>query len=560
MRDGVTLMADVHRPDSPGRFPVILERTPYDKTASSETRFGAGEFFASRGFVAVFQDVRGRFASQGDFYPFRDDGWGERQDGYDTVEWCAVQPWSTGRIGTIGGSYSGATQYRMLPTRPPHLTCQFVRQSSSDYHNEWVYRSGAFELAFNLSWTLRHTANHATRIAAPAEAPAVKAGLDAAVADLDRWFSHLPQDPMPPMQGAYDWYRDWLAHPDDGPYWRQWNIASKHQDVNTPVFHLGSWFDGFLRGAIENYTGIRRHGRSSLARASQRLLIGPWVHGPDSVATPKVGEADFGPTAALPFNEFRLPWFDYWLKDIPNGVMDTAPVRVFTMGANTWQDLSDWPPPGVRYAPLYLRSGKSNSARSLNDGVASFTAPDETSSSDSYEYDPMRPVPHLGGGHLGPKNGAYDQRPVENRVLTYTTDPLTADLEVTGPVKAVLHAHSTARDTDWVVRLTDVRPDGTSMLVCDGVLRARYRRSQTTPELLTGGIEQYKIDLWATSYLFKRGHRLRVAVTSSCFPRWDRNMNTGGHNSRESKGVVATNTVFHDASRPSHLVLPVIPR
>lgn len=557
VRDGTRLMADVYRPKSAGAFPVLLERTPYDKTASSETRLGAGEFYASRGYAAVFQDVRGRWASEGEFYPFRDDGAGLNRDGCDTVEWCAAQPWSNGKVGTIGGSYSGATQYRMLATRPPHLVCQFVRQSSSDYHNEWVYRSGAFELEFNLSWALRLTANHAGRLARPGGEAATRARLERAVRDQDSWMSHLPLNPMPPMDGMYPWFKEWLDHPDGGPYWHEFSIALQHHEVDTPVFHLGSWFDGFLRGTIENFAGMRRLARSERARSAQRMLIGPWVHGPDSTGKPIVGEADFGPDAAIVFLEARLPWFDYWLKGIENGVLDTPPVRVFTMGANRWRYADDWPPPGVNYAPFYLRVGKSGTARSLNDGVLSAAAPEGVEAPDSYTYDPLAPVPTLGGGYLGSKNGPYDQRPVEGQVLTYTGSPLTRNTEVTGPVRAVIYALSSAKDTDWVVRVTDVHPDGTSMLVCDGVLRARYRNSPERPEPLTGKVERYEVDLWATSHAFKKGHRIRVAVTSSCFPRWDRNLNTGGDNAREARGVVAVNTVFHDSARPSHVILPL---
>lgn len=555
MRDGTRLMTDVHRPKASGRFPVILERTPYDKTQSSETRMGAAEFYASRGYVAVFQDVRGRWASEGTFYPFRDDGAGVNRDGYDTVEWCAAQPWSDGKVGTIGGSYSGATQYRMLAARPPHLVCQFVRQSSSDYHNEWVYRSGALELAFNLSWTLRNTANHADRLA-PGDR-AARERIEKAAQELDSWMGHLPLNPMPPMDGLYKWFNDWLDHPDDGPYWHEFNIARKHHEVDTPVYHLGSWFDGFLRGSLENYSGIRKRARSEKARASQRLIVGPWVHGPDSINKSLVGEVEFGPEAAHVLNDMRLPWFDHWLKGVENGVMDTPPVRLFTMGADRWRYADDWPPPEASYTPFYLHAGKSGAAAQPG-GALSQAAPVGVEQPDSYVYDPLDPVPSLGGGHLGAKNGPYDQRPVEGRVLTYTSEPLDRDTEVSGPVKAVLYALSSAKDTDWVVRVTDVHPDGASILVCDGILRARYRNSRSNPEPLTGNIEKYEVDLWGTSCLFRKGHRIRVAVTSSGFPRWDRNMNTGRDNSREASGVAAVNKVFHDSVHPSHVILPVI--
>ncbi|MEX0760873.1 MAG: CocE/NonD family hydrolase, partial [Dehalococcoidia bacterium] len=455
-------------------------------------------------------------------------------------------------------SYSGATQYRMLAARPPHLVAQYARQSASDYHNEWVYRSGAFELGFNLMWTVKHNATNAHRLAHPDQVDARKGILDRAMAELDTWMEHMPLNPLPLVEDLSPWYSHWLDHPDDGPYWWQWNIAHRHHDVDTPVFHLGGWFDGFLRGTIENYRGMRKLARSERARTGQKMAIGPWVHGPDAVDSSSCGEVDFGPEAVLGVMQARLEWFDYWLKGIDTGVLESPNVRLFTMGANRWRDADAWPPPGVTYTPYYFHEGTSGSARSLNDGVLNQSQPEPAEHPDSYVYDPREPVRSLGGGHLGSPNGPHDQRPVEERVLTYTTAPLERDIEVTGPVKAVLHALSSARDTDWVVRLTDVHPDGISMQVCDGILRARYRHSRSEPQPLDGRIEVYEVDLWATSHLFKKGHRLRVAVASSSFPRWDRNMNTGGDNNREATGVTALNTIFHDSMRPSHILLPVM--
>jgi putative CocE/NonD family hydrolase len=558
MRDGTRLAADVYLPTGAGPWPTLLERTPYNKETSSEIALGSPEYFARRGYAVVIQDVRGRFKSAGDFYPFHDDGWRPNRDGYDTVEWIAAQPWSDGKVGTIGGSYSGATQYQMLPTRPPHLVAQFVRESSSDYRAEWVYRGGALEVAFAFSWAIGVTISNLPHLVPPEEVEARRGVLQRVQEELATWQTHRPMAPCSFLAGLSDWYNDWLDHPDDGPYWWQWNVALKHHEVDTPVYHLGGWFDGFLRGTLENYRGMRQKARSARARASQKLIVGPWIHGPTNIDKRVVGEVDYGPEAAVVLNPLRQRWFDHWLKGLDTSIMDEPAVRYFTMGANTWQTATDWPPPDAQPRTLYLTGGTSGSARSLNDGRLSNAVPPATDPPDSYIYDPDHPVATRGGGFLGPMNGGYDQRPVEPEVLTYTSPPLTADLEVSGPVTATIYAMSTARDTDWIVRLSDVAPDGFSRIVADGILRARYRHSLERPELLTPNtVEPFTVDCWASSNRFLAGHRIRVAVTSSCFPRWDANPNTGEPFGHSKAGVVALNTIFHDAFRPSHVTLSV---
>lgn len=563
MRDGTILRADVYLPAGQGAVPALIERTPYSKKTSSEITAGAPDYFASRGYAVVIQDVRGRYTSDGEFYPFRDDGWGPNRDGYDTVEWVAAQPWCDGKVGTIGGSYSGATQYRLAPTRPPHLAAQFVRESSSDYHEEWVYRGGALELGFSLNWSVAQTLNNLDHLVRGEEREQKRGVLRKAVEEIDTWFRHRPLHPLPLVTGLSDWYNDWLEHPDDGPYWWQWNVAQRHHEIDVPIYHLGGWFDCFLRGTLENYEGIRRRGRSERARADQKLIVGPWIHGPQNIGVSKIGEFDFGPDAAVALNDVRLAWFDHWLKGKPTGVMDEPPVRVFTMGANRWQALDDWPPPDARAVPLYFHAASgpevpAAGGDSLNHGALTVRPPEGAEPADTYVSDPADPVPVLGGGWLGSPNGPYDQRPIEGRCLTFTSAPLQADLEVTGPVSATLFVMSTAPDTDWVVRLCDVAPDGVSRLVADGVLRSRYRNDRQRPELLRPNeVARVAVDLWATSNVFKAGHRLRVSVNSSCFPRWDANLQTGGPFGREVAGRVALNTVFHDSFRPSHVTLSV---
>lgn len=549
MRDGTRLYADVYLPRGEGPFPALLERTPYSKDNSSEVQAAAPAFFATRGYAVIIQDVRGRFKSEGKFIPFHDDGWGVNRDGYDSVEWVAAQPWCNGQVGTIGGSYSGATQYRLAPTQPPHLKAMFARESSADYWAEWVYRGGAFELAFMLSWTVQWTYNNLRHLTGEAEYELHKGVLAKALEEIESWQWQLPLSPNPLVVGLDDWYNDFLAHPDDGPFWQRWSIETQHQRVETPITHLGGWFDIFLNGTLKNFTGIKTKANRAETRQAQRLIVGPWVHGPLNLEPQIQGQVDFGPEASRGFNTLRLPWFDYWLKGVENGLLAEPPVYLFVMGENKWRSAVDYPLPETRYTPWYLHEH----------GVLNQAKPGGAESADSYLYDPDDPVPTLGGNTLNIPGGPYDQRPIEERCLLYTSEPLPHDLTIIGPVTCNLFGLSSAPDTDWVVRLTDVAPDGFSRLLCDGILRARYRNSGLAPELLTPHqVYEFKVDLWATANTFKAGHRLRVAVTSSSFPRYDRNLNTGGAFGMEAKGQVALNTVFHDAMRPSCLILPVI--
>jgi uncharacterized protein len=559
MRDGTILRANLTRPRAEGRFPALIERTPYNKEGGSEQAVGAPDYFARRGYAVLIQDVRGRFASEGAFYPFRDDGAGLNRDGYDTVEWTAAQPWCDGKVGTIGGSYSGATQYRAALSRPPHLRAMFVRESSADFYREWVYRDGAFELGFDLYWARVVASTDLARLFAGEELQRRQRLLEQVRVEMDDWYARLPVHPCLFLAGLNDWFPAWLEHPEDGPYWWEFAVDKFHDQIETPACHLGGWFDIFLGGTLKNYVGLRRRARTEAARRSQQLVIGPWVHGSGNIDKQSAGEFDFGTAAARNFNDLRLPWFDYWLKGVDNRILDEPPVRIFVMGRNEWRDELDWPLPDTRYTPYYFRGGHSGSIDSLNDGTLSPSPPEGSEDPASFAYDPDRPVPSLGGNTLGIPDGVRDQRPSDVLCLTFTSDPLRRELEVTGPVRAVLYGMSSASDTDWVVRLTDVHPDGYSRNLCDGILRARHRNSFARPELLEPGkVYRFEIDLWATSNVFLPGHRLRVVVTSSSFPRFDRNLNTGGPVHREAAGQVAINTVLHDRFRPSHIALPVI--
>ncbi len=552
MRDGTRLAADIFRPATPGRYPVLVERTGYNL---QEMVYSSAEYFAHHGYVYVAQDVRGRYGSEGEFRPFLDDGWGENRDGYDTIEWAAAQSWSDGTVGTAGGSYSGLTQYLAAPTRPPHLRTMFVRAGPSALRDV-VFRGGAYQRHLQCEWGLRQGILRPLGDGPlPPELEAVRQRAQAAYADMARWYRHLPLRSYPPMEGLANWWFEWLAHPEYGSYWEGTEARRMMSEVDAPIFHHTGWFDIFLGSTLRAFTAIRDRGRTEECRRGQRLAIGPWIHGQGYTGNRIVGDLDFGTEAELDFNAFRAQWFDSRLKGTAPVIPDEPPVRIFLMGANRWLDLADWPPPGVEYRPIYLHAGAAESAGSLNNGSLSFDPPANEEAEDAFAYDPAQPMPSL---LLYPQLGPRDHRSVEEQMLTYTSEVFEHDLIVVGPVKAVLYAASSAPDTDWVVRICDVWPDGRSMSVCDGILRARYRNSFERDELMTPGeIYRFEIDLWATAQVFQAGHRLRVEVTSSDFPRYDRNLNTGGVCADETVGQVAVNRIFHDAQHASHVILPL---
>lgn len=555
MRDGTILRADVYRPHGERvqrRFPVLVGRMGY-KLRDWEGDFYTplGEYYAQRGYVVVWQNVRGTFASEGRFHPYRDDAWGTNRDGYDTVEWAATQPWSSAKVGMLGASYSGLTQYLTAPARPPHLQALFVQAGwGSAYAN--LFRNGVYHLILRAWWPMGMILHHLQDDTAPAGMEDARDRLEQAMAEMAHWYRHLPLKSLPPLEGLADWYFEDLDHPDYGPYWRPTDLAARYGEVDVPIVHWNGWFDYRLDATVSSFLGVRAQGRTERCRDGQRLVIGPWCHVP-----PPSWELDFGPLAAIDENAQRLRWFDYWLKGMENGVSDEPPVQVFLMGANRWLQLEDWPPQQVRYQPIYLRAGPGRSEASLNNGELTFEPPAPGEAADSYLYDPQDPVPSLRTFEdAGPK----DHRPVEGRMLTYTSDVLEQDLTLIGPLKGVLYALSSAPDTDWVMRLCDVWPDGRSMSVCDGILRSRYRNSSEREELLAPGqIYRFEVDMGATAQVFQAGHRLRIQVTSSDFPWYDRNLNSEGPFGAQVRGQVAANTVFHDAEHPSHVLLPVIP-
>ncbi len=565
MRDGVTTYADVFRPRVDGRVPALLQRTPYDKSAP-QNRTGILDAIraASHGYAIVIQDVRGRYTSEGDFYTF----FNEINDGYDSVEWVASQPWCNGKVGMYGTSYVGATQWLAAKSGAPSLAGIAPGVTASDYHEGWAWQGGAFELGFNLSWTMgslssANWANLAQRFHLHDED---FDDLIAAKDDLTQWFQYMPMKDMPKLKNEIArYYYDWMAHPEYDDYWKQVCIEESHSEISVPAFNYGGWYDIFLGGTIRNYERMRSMGATEAARNGQRLTIGPWVHG----FTPGVsGEYNFGTrsaAAAIDMMGATLRFYDHVLLGEDNGVAEESPVRIFVMGENVWRYEDEWPLSRAETANFYLRSkGRANTLN--GDGSLSREEPGEEAP-DVFAYNPANPVPTVGGGLCCDtafmRFGAYDQRWVEGRedVLVYSTPPLDQEVEVTGPVSVTLFASTSAADTDFTAKLVDMEPSGYVRNLTDGIIRARYRNPrQPASPIQPGTVYEYTIDLWATSNVFKKGHRIGLEISSSNFPRFDRNTNSGAEIGADSAMIPALQTVFHTSEYPSHVKLPIVPR
>jgi putative CocE/NonD family hydrolase len=569
-RDGVTLRSDVYRPDAEGTFPVLVVRIPYDIAAQT---YANGEptlhmaqtrFFPQRGYIVVAQDTRGRYSSGGDFYPYVWDG----VDGYDTVEWAAGLPGSNGDVAMIGKSYMGLVQYYAASERPPHLRAASPMSAPISMFQNCVWRQGVFELGWQLSYISGLAKDDTVRRGGHDE--------EKAVADLERYmqdpavrfgrlkaeeFEHLPlRDWIGRLREFAPYVEDFLTRPADGSFWQGFDARRTVSNVDVPMLHVGSWYDPFLMDSVEMYRLLRENAATEHARASQRLVIGPWTH---VYGITTAGQLDFGAEAIMSMSELELRWVDHWLKGIDTGMMDEPPVQLFVMGRNRWRREWEWPIARTQWTPIYLR-GDGNANSSRGDGTLSFEAPGEEEP-DRFVYDPNRPVPTCGGAtllDLGGAAGPFDQREVEQRedVLVYTSEILSSPVEVTGPVTMKLFAASSAPDTDFTAKLVDVYPDGSAYNVADGVVRARFRDSLSDPAPIEpGAIVEYSIDMWATSHEFLPGHRIRIDITSSDFPRYDRNPNTGHEWGADDRLEVARQTVFHDSRYPSHMILPLIP-
>ncbi|MCZ2151432.1 MAG: CocE/NonD family hydrolase [Bryobacterales bacterium] len=549
MRDGVKLYADVYRPRREGRFPTIITRTPYG--VQRDGMHPAVIAFAQHGYAVVVQDVRGRYESEGAWDPFRN----EANDGYDTVEWAARQPWSNGKVGMHGGSYLGHVQWQAATMAPPHLTAVFpVLASTSIYHNTF-FHGGAFKLALALGWGVVRMPN---RIMNPQYWHTESYAPEELKYENIIWT--LPLNRIDPESSGQKvgFFRDWLRHQSYDSYWRAISDEERFQAVKVPAHTFGGWFDLLLGGTLNGYTGLRAKGATEAARKGAKMIIGPWGHG----ASQKYGDIDFGPRAMRSLFDMELRWNDHYLKGIDNGIDREPPVELFLMGVNKWVQYEDWPVPGTKFTPVYLASGgNANSMR--GDGKLQFEAP-SGAEADRFVYDPNNPVPSLGGNDCcgAPfPTGPRDQRPVESRhdVLVYTSEILKDPLAIAGPVKMKLYAATDGRDTDFMIKLVDVYPDGTAWNIAEGILRARFHKGLDKMDLLEPNrAYELEIDMRGTANVFQPGHRIRVDVTSSNFPQYDRNPNTGEDLGASGTVRVARQTVFHSSAAKSHIVLPVV--
>ena len=551
MRDGTILRSDVYLPSGRGPFPTLVTRTPYNKLQANMVPTYEG--LAESGYAVVAQDIRGRWASDGEFHPMFSRDCTDEQDGYDTIEWAASQPWSNSRVGTFGYSYASWTQWALARMKPPHLVTMFTG-GFAPRGTDWML-GGVFRPGRQLQWTLGSMAPDTQRFLDSPRGPTSVEEYSQLEAHVyrDKWLWYLPYGDLPleAIGALRERFRDWLAHINEDVF----SIEGSYQQIDIPVHHRTGWYDRLSR-TVDLFGGMRDEAATESARNSQRLIIGPWTHTND--LTRKTGDVDFGPEAEVDYLSLIVPWFDYWLKGEQNGVMDSAPVRLFVMGANRWRDEEEWPLSRARDTDFYLGSG-GRAKTPMGDGALSLE-PQSDGKSDSYTYDPRDPVMSLFAysGHDEP----HDYRALDRRrdVLVYQTGPLERPVEVTGVPVLKLHASSTAPDTDFIARLIDVHPDGYAQNLCYGIVRARYRDGLDRPTLMTPGeVYRFVIELLPTSNLFKTGHRIRLDISSSDFPNFDRNHNTGQEDWAHPELRPAQQTIFHDASHPSCLTLPVVP-
>ena len=550
MRDGIRLDTNVFRPSGNFRFPVILIRTPYGKGTEIPPGYSA---FLNHGYAIVMQDVRGRYASQGVFDALKQEG----PDGYDTLNWVAGQPWSNGKIGMMGGSYLGIAQWRVALLNNPHLKAIFpVVAGSDDYFDRFYSPGGATKLGHRLLWL-------SLNMRAP--------GADTPT--FDSYVSHLPlrTSDRAATRQTVKLYQTILDHPSYDAFWKEQSVLANIEGVHVPVFQVGGWYDNYVESDLEAFTALHK---TPGQEERDRILIGPWAH---NMSIPFDG-INFGDDSSAPIRGYQIAWFDRWLKDAHDDVqkfspeawhakrsiVDLAPVNIFVMGVDRWRDEQEWPLARTRYTPMYLASG-GNAKTLAGDGKLEWRMP-RKSAADHFVFDPGHPVPTRGGAVCcDPKIfpwGPMDQRNVEKRsdVLVYTSEPLKRDVEVTGPIRVTLYASTSAPDTDFTAKLVDVFPDGVARNLTDGILRIRYRNGLDKSELAKPGeIYPLSIDAGVTSNVFLAGHSIRVEISSSNFPRFDRNPNTGRPFADETQLETAQQSVYHGAVYASEVLLPVIP-
>ena len=506
MRDGIKLATDIYLPSGKGSFPVILSRTPYSRVKGS----GSGAGFTAAGYVFIIQDMRGRFESEGENIPFIGCGWGEHQDGVDTVEWIKKQPWCNGSIATIGGSAGGITQNLLAGAAPGALKAQYISVAPADMYTDVSYIGSAFRKADVENWTQGNK-------------------FDARALSI--------------MQ----------EHPSYDAYWRGNDTNTKFEVMNVPAVNIGGWFDMFAQGTLDQFVG-RQHRGAPGSKGTQKLIMGPWHHG---VGQMPAGQLTF-PNAKPPQQYNSGRWFEHYLKSIDNGIEKEPAVAYYVMGdtstpgapGNVWRYADDWPIP-AKETPVYFMADKK----------LALGAPASRAAHHEYTFDPAHPCPTIGGNNLTIERGPMDQRRIESRedAVVFTSEAFDKPVEITGRLWAKIFVSSSAADTDLSVRICDVYPDGRSMLMAEGIQRLRYRKSREKPEALTPGqIEEVTVDCWSTSLIINTGHRVRVMITSSNFPRFDVNPGSGKSWRDDGEKVKQTNRIYCDAEHPSRLLVPVV--
>lgn len=548
MRDGVRLSADIYRPDAPGKFPALLLRTYWGKHEPGKMRMAL--YFANRGYAVVMEDVRGRFDSGGVWTPYIH----EPLDGYDTQMWVGKQLWCNGKIGTFGESYDGFTQLMPAPLRSPYVKCMvpFACQQTNFGHlyNDGVLQIGTVFTAglFMVGHTMQPTIG----------------GVYGSGLELFNWndvLKRLPLITALDFISDVPWVKDWIRHDRFSEYWDSYGIKDKYRDIQAPAYFVTGWYDNLVHQTWINFQGFRKEGGSEAARRGTRIIVGPWVHG--GAAPDKNWPVQFGADANIDLNDLHVRWYDAWLKQQKNDFDNTDPIRIFVMGANHWRSEKEWPLARTKWTSYYLASSGAANSLHGNGVLRTVKTLGGDAKEDHFTYDPDHPVPTIAGQiAIFPKIwGPRDRRSVQERkdVLVYTTEPLSRDLEVTGPVKAKIFAATTAVDTDFTATLSDVYPNGQAIHLCEGIRGVRFRDSLENPTpVQPGKVYEYTIDLWETSNVFKAGHRIRLEVSSSNFPRFARNQNTGNPFGMSADVKIAQQTIYHNAAYPSEVILPVI--
>ncbi|MFT8953363.1 MAG: CocE/NonD family hydrolase [Gluconobacter sp.] len=565
MRDGTVLRADVYTPKTAEKVPVLLMRTQYGKSAAQiqPARYQTPEWFASHCYVVVVQDIRGQGKSDGTFYEYRYD----RNDGYDTVQWASTLPGADGQVAMYGSSYVGATQWLAATASPPALKAIVPSNTGDDYYDGWTYEDGAFRLAFIEPWMLDTIASSA---AANRGDKKLSKSLYADGKNASVWMPYTPYGSFPPLHPdkpeVAPYFYDAVAHSTRDSYWEAFQIRTHYDRVKVPVLAFDGWYDSFLNGAVNNFNGMRTEGGTPEARENQRLVIGPWEHigwgRPNGTISPRL--KDIGAVANSPVNELTVQFLDHVLKGQANGYSDGPRVDYFTMGENRWHTAKSFPIEGTQYVTWYLGSaGRANS--SMGDGSLSTRPVKKTATSDQFNYDPANPVPSVGGHSCcswtsGPQ-GQFDQSAIEQRpdILIYTSPVLENPVNVTGPITVDLFASTDAKDTDFTAKLVDVAPDGRAINLNNGIIRASYRDSLSNPTaIVPGQIYEYHIKVWPTSNLFKAGHKIRLEISSSDYPQFAPNPNTGEPLGTATTRVIAHQTIWHDKAHPSSVILPIL--